>query len=586
MSRLELERGPAGLLQTIAMATLVVSFAALASAAEQPVRALYEAVLPKNPHDKQVASVEITVSPCAERPGCSWYRLTGTKVNRDSFRIWFLADANPFSAGGRESTTFYRYILQEPNQPPVEYIDQRTGRAMLPLFGFVDALLPRGQGDNDRPLFAKGTYLGHPLVRKKVLSPARFEPPSGIRRLEFRSDLIIGTSRNFRDDGKGRKSKKDNYNYVPFTKEDYDEMIAAGINYFTARGEQVDWICRRAVFYDGYSPGISFPEELYRSNFLGLQMFIDEPACRLAGKYPPGSSLAKAVEMIHEHLRERTNSIRYHNLLVENGIDLGTLRLAEQAIPIWETYVGTSYYQLEVNRVGLIQECRWRIDPNAESEQILMLQRINEEFGVERPVTPGNLFMWFYAQMRGPARALGTRWGMSIYGQAEPNLRFPSMKLAYDMGAEYIWFWTSDHGHHVPYDEQLALARRITEYAVEHPRPDLEKLRRAATTAIVLPYGYTLPTCWQLHAWGTHIYPLGGRNELGLTYKQVLTPAIRHIAHCLKNDISYDVVPAGKHFDPAGYQKVIRVKEDGTVSITTESGPAKRDGRLGSLKQK
>jgi hypothetical protein len=121
--------------------------------------------------------------------------------------------------------------------------------------------------------------------------------------------------------------------------------------------------------------------------------------------------------------------------------------------------------------------------------------------------------------------------------------------------------------------EQLALASQITEYAKSHPRLDLDKLRRAATTAVVLPYGYTLPTCWQLHTWGTHIYPLSRKNSLGLTYKGVLMPAIRQIACCLKDDISYDVVPAGKDFDPAGYEKVIWIKEDGTLSVSAKRGP-------------
>jgi hypothetical protein len=542
--------------------TFVMLCVAGCSTGQRPVRALYEAVLPDSPNDKQVVSVEITISPSSDGADCSWYQLTGTKVNRESFTIWFLADANPFYASPN-NITFHQYILQEPNESPLEYIDERTGKAMLPLFHFVRELLPRAEEGTRKPLFEKGTYLGHPLILKKVLTPTAIRTPSGITQLRFRSDLIIGTSRNFRDDGKGRKSSKDNYNFVPFTRKNYDQMIDAGINYFTAKGEQVDWICRRPVFYDGYSPGIAFPEELYRPNFLGLQMFIDEPACRLAGKYPPGASLAKAVEMIHEHIREKVNNAGYRNVLARNGIDLGSLKLTEPAVPIWETYVGTSYYQMEANPVGLVQECRWRIDPNADSQQILMLQRINEEFDVDIPITPNNLFMWSYAQMRGPARALNTKWGMSIYGQAEPHLRFPSMKLAYDLGAEYVWFWTSDHGHHVLYTEQLALARQISNYARKHPRPDLDKLRKAATTAIVLPYGYTLPTSWQLFTWGTHIYPLSRKNSFDLTYKEVLKPAIREIEHCLKNNISYDVVPAGKAFDPTGYKKVVWIKEDG-----------------------
>ena len=550
------------LAKVVVTATLVILFVAGCGTTQRPARALYEAILPDSPHGKQVASLEIAISPSSDGAGCNWYRLTGTKVNKESFTIWFLADADPFSASPN-NVTFYQYILQEPNELPLEYIDKRTGKALLPLFHFVEELLPHAEDDNQNLLFEKGTYLGYPLIRKKVLKPTAIRIPSGITQLRFRSDLIIGTSRNFRDDGKGRKSRKDNYSYVPFTKENYEEMIAAGINYFTAKGNQVDWICRRPVFYDGYNSGIAFPEELYRPNFLGLQMFIDEPACRLAGKYPPGASLAKAVEMIHEHIRERVNSTGYRNILAQKGLNLGSLKLTEPAVPLWETYVGTSYYQMEANPVGLVQECRWRIDPNADRQQILMLQRINEEFGVDIPITPQNLFMWFYAQMRGPARALNTKWGMSIYGQAEPHLRFPSMKLAYDLGAEFVWFWTSDHDHHVPYMEQLALARQMTDYAQSHPRPDLDKLRKSSTTAIVLPYGYTLPTIWQLFTWGTHIYPLNRENRFGLTYKDVLRPAVQEIAHCLKNNIPYDVVPAGKAFDPAGYEKVVWIKEEG-----------------------
>ena len=103
----------------------------------------------------------------------------------------------------------------------------------------------------------------------------------------------------------------------------------------------------------------------------------------------------------------------------------------------------------------------------------------------------------------------------------------------------------------------------MTDYARNHPRSDLDKLRSSATTAIVLPYGYTLPTIWQLFTWGTHIYPLSRENRFGLKYKEVLRPAVKETAHCLKNNISYDVIPAGKAFDPAGYEKIVWIKEEG-----------------------
>lgn len=237
-------------------------------------------------------------------------------------------------------------------------------------------------------------------------------------------------------------------------------------------------------------------------------------------------------------------------------------------MPIWETYVATSYYQLEANPYGIIQECRWRIDPNADSQQILMLQRINETFNVDIPVTPENLFLWSYSQMRGPARVFGAKWGMSIYGQADPYLRWPSMKLAYDLGAQFIWFWTSDHDHHVPYREQLRLARQISDYAVDQPPRNLHALPRAGKVAIVIPYGYTLPTSWQLFTWGTHIYPLDRMNSHGLTYRHVLAPAIEEISRCLKRRLPYDVVPAGERFDPRGYERVVWIGENGKVRTT------------------
>jgi hypothetical protein len=50
------------LLNVLVATTLVLSFAARAVVGQMPTRALYEAVLPENPHDKQVAYVEIAIA--------------------------------------------------------------------------------------------------------------------------------------------------------------------------------------------------------------------------------------------------------------------------------------------------------------------------------------------------------------------------------------------------------------------------------------------------------------------------------------------------------------------------------------------
>jgi hypothetical protein len=529
-----------------------------------PGGAMYRAVLPDNAHPMQAAAVEISVD-AAPEPGGGWFSLRCTKKDGGSFSLWLLAEGNPFATG--EKVVIHRYILQEGDQPPIEYVEKRSGRALLPIWGFVDELLPKAAAGEETLLFERGRYLGHPLVRERFLDSEEVRPPADVERVVLNSELLIGTSRNFRDDGTGRKTRKDNYNYVPFTRDNYDEMIDAGINYFTADEQQIEWICRRSVFYDTRGKKPKFPEELYRSNFLGRSMFIDEPACILAGKYPENADVEVAVKMIREYIEGQEGKDYYRRGLIEAGVDPGDMVIVEP-MPIWETYVGTSYYQMQANPYGFVQECRWHLDPNYESAVGLILQQLNADYGVDIPLAPKSLFMWFYSQMTGPARVFNARWGMSIYGHAEPPLRLPSMELAYEMGATYIWFWTSDHDHHVPYTEQLELARAIRRYEEAHPRRPPAELTAGAKKAIVLPYGYTLPSIWQLHMWGTHLYATDRTNRLGITCKEVLRGAVRAAERCLKEGIRYDVVPAGPEFDPKVYDEVIWVHEDATLTVS------------------
>jgi hypothetical protein len=455
--------------------------------------------------------------------------------------------------------------------------------ALLPIFNFRGELLPRATEATSKVLFEKGMFLGYPLVRQQILEPRpvplgvpkRIAPPKNIIKFVLNPELLIGTSRNSRDDGTG-KNESGNYNYVRFAKEDYDEMIAAGINYFRVNHEQLEWVYKRPVFYErsgSQEVAEHFPEELFRSNFKGVVMFLDEPASRLAGKYPQNASPIQAINTLREHIIKHHDSNHgygnrsYRSRLVKAGIDLGSLKLAEPDIPIWETIICTSYYQLEVLPTGIIQECRWNNWPTPSSKS--MLHRVNAEFQANIPINPRNLFLWHYAQMRGAARTFNAKWGMAIYGQAEPVLRLPSMKLAYDLGASYIWFWTSDHDHHVPYQEQLALTRALIDYTKSHPREPLDKLLRRAKTVIVLPYGYTLPGCYGLAMFGSEpFFPLQRKNQLGIPYKRVLAGAIKQIERCLKNNIPYDVVIAGKDFDPADYDEVVWIDDDGTVRIS------------------
>ncbi len=533
--------------------------------AVQPVRAVYEAVLPENPAGSLVRSVEITLCPDRTNPQALWHRLVCEKHDGSRFRIWLLATGNVLRWPVPEGVEFLRYILEEPGKGPVEYVHQRTGRALTPLFDFVGQLLPRAEGPCEGPLFEKGVFLGHPIVRKQVSAEARVRPPRDIRRLLLDPDLLIGTSRNFKDDGTGRPDPNANYGFTPFVEADYEKMIAAGINYFLVDEKQYEWIDGQAVFYENYAKKPRYyPEELFRSTFRGANMFIDEPACILAGQHARDASPVQAARNLQAHIREKNNGQVYRSRLREAGIDVGTMDLTEPAIPIWETYVSTAYYQLEANRYGIVQECRWQPVQGNRSRGT-MLRRLNEMFDVDIPLTPRNQFLWFYSQMIGPARVLQCKWGMSLYGQAEPELRVPSMELAYDLGASFIWFWTSDHDHHVLFTEQLELARAITDYAKTHPRPDPATLLNQAKVAIVLPYGYAMPSCFEMFMYGSYIFKMERKNEFGLSYKEVLAPAVKEAARCLRDDVAYDVLPAAEGLDLGGYEEVIRIGEDGSV---------------------
>jgi hypothetical protein len=130
----------------------IVLVAGLGSAAGQTVSVQYDVLLPGNAHAKNVRQVEVAVTP--EGVDAFWIRLTGTKVNQESYMVWFLADRLPFAADPA-GITIHRYILQETGQEPIEYV-QTGGRAALPLFDLVGALIPRTHESINESLFVKG----------------------------------------------------------------------------------------------------------------------------------------------------------------------------------------------------------------------------------------------------------------------------------------------------------------------------------------------------------------------------------------------------------------------------------------------
>ena len=103
--------------------------------------------------------------------------------------------------------------------------------------------------------------------------------PPDTQRLSLRPDTLIGPPSNTRQKDETRRYDMSDYELVPLTEADYDEMIEAGINCVRVDTEQVEWVKNRNIFYWGIdATALGYPECLYRSNYLGPALFMDEPA--------------------------------------------------------------------------------------------------------------------------------------------------------------------------------------------------------------------------------------------------------------------------------------------------------------------
>jgi len=403
---------------------------------------------------------------------------------------------------------------------------------------------------------AAGRYLAHVIVLDRVTRTVPAEPINDATVLPLRPDLLVGTSRNFKDDGKGRPSPTADYHYIPFTDADYDEMIDAGANYFGVQGDQVDWVRHRPVFYRG--PG-AFPEDWYRSNYMPIAMFSDEPMVRLSWQLdiPPQLShpqqMASFLESRVRHIYATIHDLAPIQRVFPTPLGLSTRDHIHT--PTWETEYQTAFYQLAGGAAGIVHEGRYVREGYGWHPTAL--------FGPGLEVTPREMLQCVYAFLRGAARAFDGDWGTSIYGQSDPNLRVEALTLAYDMGAKYLWFWTSDHDHHMPYPDQLALTRALIAHADAHPRDGLDRLRDRARVGIVFPAGYTL-------SWGDMFNQptLGFEriNHTGTAYREVVAAAMWEGVLCAKQGVSFDFTVDHAGLADLGYEELRIVGEDASVT--------------------
>ncbi len=525
----------------------------------------------------------------ADDPSRFWVQVEAFAGPRRCFALAMQVGSLDFLYPGGGAVEVFRYVLFPAAGEGLEFVSATTGQALLPPCGFFTHLLPRAVAvaDPDMPFFATGTWAGRTLRRVARGNRASLLPVGQARRLVLDPEVLVGTSRSVRDTNTGRlyqpgdepADTAPDYTYVPLGPADYRALIGAGMNLFDVPPEHLPWVIEEPVFFllrDGLE---RLPELLYRSNYLGTVQFMDEPAIRamaferLARDF---TSPSAAAELVLELTRGRYlgdgvyGAGNLNRRLHAAGLELGPQPLLQTDFPVWETVPGAAWYELEAGAGGWLLEARFR--------PTWFAGLVQRELGVHFPADAESCIRYHCAFATGAARRFGAPWGISIYGQMETEAAARVFPLAYDLGARYFWFWTSDRAHHVPFGEQLELTRAFRDYARAHPRPRLPASRTGpAEVAVALPWGY-LCDHYELKAypaydttftvgrmWWSSAMEMTDTNAVGVPYRQVLAAAAAQAAQLLAQGTLFDFVFLRPDESASGYRRVVRIQEDGQV---------------------
>ncbi|MHC4178815.1 MAG: hypothetical protein ACYSWU_14990, partial [Planctomycetota bacterium] len=324
-------------------------------------------VLTATPHQAApFAAVDVLYGPREEVEGTShlWWQLeVRAKDSSEApplFQLRALTREDPLQ-GTEGRLHFARYLLRIPaTSETLEYRSARSPRALLPGWRhFRRYFIPhRSPGANSqRALPETCSYLGHVLTLRHAGQNVPWKPWNNVKTLDLEGELLVGTGRSFKDREGHRlpqKPERQNYDYVEFTEEDYRVMIGAGVNLFTVKPPQEKFVRGEPVFYlrgEGGAPALRYPADLYRSNYLGSVMFMDEPTIIMVGDKLIHNSLryfSDAAALISARVRARYNasgsygSYRLEKALRGRGVDFGRMRLQQYDYPSWETIFETA----------------------------------------------------------------------------------------------------------------------------------------------------------------------------------------------------------------------------------------------------
>ncbi len=538
-------------------------------AAASNTRLHYVAISAKTDANTPFAALDFVYGPrekAGKRQTNYWWQMeVRTNANQNTSPICIvraMTTTDPLEKK-HDSLTFKRYQVHVPDTgESLEYADARTKQPLLPPWlDFEKYFVPAPVAVSRRQSGAPETceYLGHVLSLHSITNDVMWTNWPNVKTLLLDREMLVGTGRNFKDaEGKRlpQQPQRTEYTYVPFKQGDYRTMFDAGMNLFMVDASQQQWVRSEPVFYV-LTVAPRFPTDFYRANYFGMAMFMDEPASILTwDQFAQGKiqHFSDGVTLIEKRARVGYDKQPYGRYWLESylaggGLNFGDMRLAQTECPVWETFFDRAYYVLKGGGSGIVHEGRY----NLNTFNWVMLQQDQKK----RQFTTEQMYRYYYAFLRGGARAFNKPWGTAIYGQCDTNIAAQAFTQAYDMGARYFWFWTSDHDHHVPWPEQLAFSRALKKHASEHPRPSIFDKPRKLDTAIVVPNGYFVSFDWigWLHALDNK------EGDEAKKYHRLMQQAYDEVHNCLKRGEDFDfTVDDGKPVE--GYKRIVKLSAD------------------------
>jgi len=535
-----------------------------------------------------IRKIELSVGAVEKKNGAlyQWLRLAAEKGNKETFTVWILTSDYPAEVVKNATEEIIRYILSGSDGNTIEFINETNGKVILPNTGAWRHLLPRTENGNSPIELLRGKikYLGHEY---NLDSHKQSDIPSYPKQtlvVCLTPDLLIGVPHNSKVEKDERRWDESDYNYVTLTKSNYFEMIEHGINVFRVDSKQAKWIEYENVYIWGIGgKDVQYPECLYASNYIGPELFFDEPMVVtrdhiLKPKFKEKPLFRKAInpKLYFEEFEKVYYDKKYvhgptqflKSLEMREDVDIGDMNFLQQNMYSWETMVSSASYQLTEgdNKTPAAMV----FEPPVRFGAKRVLPELNMSFGCQIPAdNPQNLIGIITGFLRGAARISDKEWGISIYGQVIRSEATWYFTNAYDQGATHFFFWDSYQLAAVPYNEYLIHSKNLRDHAKSFPHRNLSELKKTAETALVLPLGYNLGHVKMGigNFGGLPELNMERKNNLGNKYREVMHNFYVEIERCIRLGIDYDLFWDLKKLDLSEYNEIIKISDDCKIEV-------------------